>query len=187
MLSRRDFLERAAASRLPAWRARRRSASRAVGRVGVALFTIPKLLDQDFAGALKLLADIGYNEVQFFGPYPFSEPTAQERWKSLSPSLGLKGSGFFGRSPREVKAILDRTGLSAPAMHVDMGTLRTRLGETADAAHALEMKYIGISAIPADQRRTLDGYKRVADEFNEIGARASSLACVSLITITATD
>lgn len=176
MLSRRDFLERAAAVAVAgvACEAPVGAAAR-LGRLGVALFTIPKLLDQDFAGALKLVADIGYKEVQFFGPYPFSEPAAHDRWKSVSTSLGLKGSGFFGHSPRDVKAILDRAGLSAPAMHVDVGTLRTRLGEAAEAAHAVGMKYVGISAIPADQRRTLDGYKRVADEFNEIGARASKL------------
>jgi sugar phosphate isomerase/epimerase len=149
--------------------------SERLSRLGVALFTIAKLLDQDFAGALKLLADIGYKEVQFYGPFPFSVPAAHERWKSLSPSLGLKASGFFGLSPREVRAVLDRHGLSAPAMHVDVGTLRTRLSEAAEAAHVLEMKYVGISSIPADERRTLDGYKRVADEFNEIGKRANTL------------
>jgi hypothetical protein len=58
-------------------------------------------------------------------------------------------------------------------MHVDMGTLRTRLGEAAEAAHVLGLTYVGISSIPADERRTLDGYKRIADEFNQIGARAS--------------
>lgn len=176
MLKRREFLEKAAAVTVAGLTnaAPGRAAAR-LGRLGVALFTIPKLLDEDFAGALKLVADIGYTEVQFFGPYSFSVPAAHERWKSVSTSLGLTGSGFFGRSPRDVKAVLDRNGLSAPAMHVDVGTLRTRLTEAADAAHAVGMKYVGISAIPADQRRTLDGYKRVADEFNEIGARASRL------------
>jgi sugar phosphate isomerase/epimerase len=176
MLKRRDFLKTAAAATVAglAGAASGRAAER-LGRIGVALFTIPKLLDQDFAEALKLLAGIGYKEVQFFGPYSFSAPAAHERWKSVSTSLGLKGSGFFGLSPREVRAVLDRNGLSAPAMHIDVGTLRTRLSEAADAAHALGMKYIGISSIPADQRRTLEGYKRVADEFNEIGARASKL------------
>ena len=131
MLNRRDFLTTMAGS--PRSRARRRGERPVrLDRVGVALFTIPKLLDQDFAGALKLLADIGYKEVQFFGPYSFSDPTAHERWKSVSKSLGLKGSGFFGHSPKDVKAILDRTGLSAPAMHVDLGTLRARLGEVAE-------------------------------------------------------
>ena len=42
-------------------------------------FTIPKLLDQDFTGTMKLLADSGYQEVEFFGPYAFSAPVAQER------------------------------------------------------------------------------------------------------------
>jgi sugar phosphate isomerase/epimerase len=60
-------------------------------------------------------------------------------------------------------------------MHVDMGTLRTRLGEAAQAGHVLGLTYAGISAIPADERRTLDGYKRIADEFNQIGARANKL------------
>jgi sugar phosphate isomerase/epimerase len=175
-VNRRDFLKTAAAAGLVS-AARGRAAARRniepLRRIGVQLFTIPKLLDQDFAGALKLLADIGYKEVQLFGPYPFSVPTAHERWKPVSAALGLKGSGFFGLSAREVKAVLDRNGLSAPAMHVDLETLRTRLSEAADAAHVLDMKYVGISSIPAAERRTLDGYKRVADEFNQIGARAS--------------
>ncbi len=42
-------------------------------------------------------------------------------------------------------------------MHVDVGTLRTRLSEAADAARVLEMKYVGISSIPADERRYMPG------------------------------
>jgi hypothetical protein len=33
-------------------------------RFGVGLFTIPKLLDQDFTGTMQLLAEIGYKEVE---------------------------------------------------------------------------------------------------------------------------
>jgi sugar phosphate isomerase/epimerase len=178
-VKRRDFLRTAVAatavslvSGAPGRAAVRRER---LNRIGVQLFTIPKLLDQDFAGALKLLADIGYKEVEFFGPYPFSVPAAHERWKTVSASLGVKASGFFGRSPQELRSILDRTGLTAPSAHVDLETLRTQLAEAADAAHVLGMKYMGISAIPADQRRTLDDYKRMANEFNEIGAKARQL------------
>jgi sugar phosphate isomerase/epimerase len=177
-VNRRDFLTVTTAAGLVSVATRRAAARRPVEplrRVGLQLFTIPKLLDRDFAGALKLVADIGYKEVQLFGPYPFSAPTAHERWKPVSSALGLNASGFYGLSPRELKAVLDRNSLSAPAMHVDMDTLRTRLSEAADAADALDTKYIGISSIPADERRTLDGYKRAADEFNQIGARASKL------------
>jgi sugar phosphate isomerase/epimerase len=177
-VNRRDFLKTATAVGVVSGATGSATARRPIEplrRIGVQLFTIPKLLDRDFAGALKLLADIGYKEVQFFGPYPFSVPTTHERWKPVSAALGLTGSGFFGLSPRDVKAVLDRNGLSAPAMHVDMDTLRTRLSEAADAAHVLGTKYVGISSIPADNRRTLEGYKRAADEFNEIGARANKL------------
>jgi sugar phosphate isomerase/epimerase len=178
MPDRRDFLKTSVAAGVglvTTARMNARGALERLTRIGLQLFTIPKLLDQDFAGALAQVAGLGYKEVEFFGPYPFSVPAAHERWKSVSASLELNGSGFFGRSPQQVKAILDRNGLSAAAAHVDMGTLRTRLREAAEVANVVGMKYIGISAIPADERRTLDGYKRVADEFNEIGAKASQL------------
>jgi sugar phosphate isomerase/epimerase len=180
MLTRRVVLERAAAALTAGLVNASRTAAAPrfmarLDRVGVALFTIPKLLDADIEGAFTLLSDIGYKEVELFGPYPFSVPAAHERWKTVATSLGLKNSGLFGRTPGQMRATLDRHGLSAVGMHVDMGTLRARLSEAAEAAHALGLKYFGISAIPAAERTTLDGYKRVADDFNEVGARMARL------------
>jgi len=43
-------------------------------RIGIQLFSLPKLLEADVRSALELLARIGYQEVELFGPYPFSEP-----------------------------------------------------------------------------------------------------------------
>ena len=60
-------------------------------------------------------------------------------------------------------------------MHVGLDTLRHKLGETADAAHILGQQYAGIAAIPEEERRTLDDYKRIADEFNVIGEKAKAL------------
>ena len=57
-------------------------------------------------------------------------------------------------------------------MHVDLDTLRTRMNDIGEAAHVLGQTYAGLPAIPADQRRTLDDYKRMADEFNKIGDAA---------------
>ena len=118
-------------------------------RVGLGLFTVPKLLDQDFEGTLKLIGDIGYKEVEFFGPYPFSVPAAHERWKAISATLGLKQSGYFGLTPLKVKEILSRHGLSSPSMHTDLNTLRTRMNEAADAAHTLGQQYFTLPSIPA--------------------------------------
>ena len=45
----------------------------------------------------------------------------------------------------------------------------------AEAAAILGQRYVVLPAIPAADRRTLDDYRRVADEFNLIGRRAAAL------------
>ena len=142
-------------------------------RIGIQLFTLPKLLETDFAGTMKLLASKGFREIEFFGPYPFSAPEAQERWKSVTPALGFSGSGYFGLKVQEVKKILDDNRLSSPSMHTDIVTLRNNLSQLAEAAHALGQTYAIIPSAPT--RATLDEYKKDADEYNEIGAKAKSL------------
>lgn len=140
--------------------------------LGVQLFSLPRLLEQNFEGTLEMLAGIGYRELEFFGPYPFSGPEAQARWDGLAPVLGFRGSGYFGRTPQQVRELLDRHGLAAPAMHVDLETLRHRMGPLAEAAQVVGHRYVGIASIPDEERRTLDDYRRMADEFNEIGRNA---------------
>lgn len=60
-------------------------------------------------------------------------------------------------------------------MHVDFDTLATRLEQVGEAAYALGHRYAGIASIPPERRRTLDDYRRVADTFNALGARAAPL------------
>ena len=144
-------------------------------RVGVGLFTIPTLLEKDFAGTMKLLASIGYKEIETFGPYSWSAQVAQDRWKVTAQSLAFKGSGYFGLTPSAVRRILDDNGLTSTSMHTDLDSLRTRLEPMAEAARVLGQRYVVLPAIPASERRDLDGYRRMADAFNEIGAQAAKL------------
>jgi sugar phosphate isomerase/epimerase len=60
-------------------------------------------------------------------------------------------------------------------MHTDLESLRTRLEPMADAAHVLGQRYVVLPAIPPEERQNLDGYRRLADEFNRIGTRATAL------------
>ncbi len=182
MLSRRAFLAASAAAGAAAATTGLRVADAAVpdrvdrlDRLGVGLFTLPKSLERDFDGTLAMIAGLGYAEVEFFGPYPFSVPSAQASWKAAGPSLGFTGSGFFGRSARQVRESLDRHGLASPSMHVDFDTLRDRLEQVGEAAHEIGWRYAGIAMIPPERRRTLDDYRRMADEFNAIGHRAKPL------------
>jgi sugar phosphate isomerase/epimerase len=139
-------------------------------KIGLQLFTVPKLLEKDFEGTLKKLSEMGFKELEFYGPFPFSATEAIDRWKSVTPSLGFSGSGYFGKTAKETKAILDRYGLSSPSMHADLTTLKTKMGEVAEAAHLLGQEYVIIPSSPT--RTSLDDYKKDADEFNEVGASA---------------
>jgi sugar phosphate isomerase/epimerase len=143
-----------------------------IQRIGLGLFTIPALLDQDFEGTLSMLAGIGYKELEFFGPYDFSVESAKAGWAPIAASLGMRGSGFYGRSAREVKALLDRNGLSAPCLHTDLDTLRTDMAALAATAHEVGARYVCLPSLPPEHRQTLDGFQRAADMFNAIGHSA---------------
>ena len=60
--------------------------------VGLQLYTVIADLERDFEGTLRAVAEIGYKEVETMGS--------------------------FGRDPKEVRAVLDRCGLSSPSQHV---------------------------------------------------------------------
>lgn len=142
-----------------------------VNRFGVGLFTLPKALADDFPGTLALISKIGYKEVEFFGPYSFSAKEEVEGWKQAATMLGFSGSGFYGRSPQEVKKLLDASGLKAPSMHTGLLTLKQHMNELAEAAHAVGATYVVLPS--AQTPANLDGYKRQAEEFNAIGAAAA--------------
>lgn len=144
----------------------------AANRLGVALFTVPKSLSQDFEGTLKMIAEIGYKELEFFGPYDFSTAAAKEGWKMAANALGFSGSGYFGNSPKQLKEILDKYGLSAPSIHIDLPTLQENMEAVAEAAHIVGHKNVGIAMIADGMRKNLDDYKKTIDIFNEVAASA---------------
>lgn len=145
-----------------------------VKNIGLQVWSIAKNLQADFAGSIKLLSEIGYKEIELFGPYPFSTAKDQASWNAITSMIGFSQSGYFGRTAQEFKQVLADHGLRTPAMHVGLDTLRNKMGETAAAARVLGQQYAGIAAIPEEERRTLDDYRRMADDFNKIGESAKA-------------
>lgn len=141
-------------------------------RIGIQLWSLPKLLSEDFEGTLQLLSQMGYREVELYGPYTFSASSAQERWKTLTPVLGFGGSGYFGYSAQEVKQMLKDNNLKSTSAHTDLDTLQMHMGKLGEAGNALGFEYVVLPAIPDDKRQSLDDYKRIAEAFNKIGAEA---------------
>jgi len=125
--------------------------------IGLQLYSIIPLLKQDFEGTLQTLSKIGYKEVEFAGPYYFT------------PGEDGNNSGFYGNNAGQMKAILDQFSLSAPSAHVGLSTLQNNLEETVEAAHTLGIQYLVCPFLTADQRQSLDDYKKLADQFNTIG------------------
>lgn len=143
--------------------------------LGVQLFTLASMVARDLDAALKLIADIGYKEIEFFGPYPFSAPESLSNWAPLATQMGISRNAYYGMTVQEVKTRLDYYGLSAPSAHVDLPTVRTRLDELAEAAHTLGHRYILIPSARTERLDSLDDYRRLAGELNAIGARADAL------------
>lgn len=143
-----------------------------IKNLGVQLFSIPHLVEKDFAGTMQQLAKAGYKEIEFYGPYDFSAENDITRWKSVTPSLGFSGSGFYGKTVGEVKKILSDNGLTASSLHTGDATLHddTALGKLGEAANALGAKYVVLPSAPTQP--DLDAYKKQADDFNDIGRRA---------------
>ena len=143
-----------------------------IKKPGLGLFSIPKMLDTDFEGAFAMLGKMGYKEVESFGPYEFSTEKAKASWAAVTPQLGFKGSGFFGKTAAAFKQAAKSNGISIPSMHTDLDTLSTKMPELAAAAHELGAKYVVLPSIPDEFRKTSDDYLKMAERFNGIGAAA---------------
>ena len=146
-MTRRTFVETIAGAGLAAVLPRvPLTAHRArIDKIGLQLYTVRKAMQADVEGTLARVAATGYKEVEF--------------------------AGYFGKTPTEIRALLERFGLSSPAVHV--GSLAADAWRASlEAANTIGHRYVVVPWIPAEQRGTLDGWKRVAENFNRVAAEA---------------
>ena len=177
MINRREFIKTSAvaASGMVASTSllgQMRKSPEKIQRVGLQVWSIAKFLQQNFTDSIAMLSRAGYKEIELFGPYPFSTQKDKDAWAGITQMLGFSESGYFNHTAKEFRDVLDHHGLTSPAMHIGLDTLRNKMAETAEAAHILGQRYAGIAAIPQEERGSLDDYKRLADEFNMIGEKA---------------
>jgi sugar phosphate isomerase/epimerase len=141
MLDRRAFLATLGGAAL----AGVRPPARGLRRIGLQLYTVRTQLAQDFAGTLARVAAIGYREVEF--------------------------AGYFGKDPRDIRSLLDRHGLVAPAAHVQ-SIAPAEWRASLDAANLIGHRYVVVAWLPAELRRTLDDFRRLAQTLNRMAAEA---------------
>lgn len=140
--------------------------------VGIQLFTIPAMVSADFKGTLTKLANIGYKEIEFFGPYEFSAQETIDGWNKFAGNLGITNNAFYGYKTAEVKTLLKDLGLTTPSVHLDLQTMRTNMGPAMEALATLGTKYVAIPAISNPADRT--DFHKLADEFSKFGEQMAS-------------
>jgi len=149
VIDRRDFIGTmgalAASAVLPACRPAR--ATNRISKVGVQLYSVRSLMEKDVEGTLAGVAAAGYAEVEF--------------------------AGYFDKTPAEIKAMLDRHGLVSPSVHSGNIT-PDAWAKALDAAHVIGHQFIVMPWIPAELRKTLDDWKRIAADFNRLAAAAKA-------------
>jgi sugar phosphate isomerase/epimerase len=143
-MNRRTFLESSLATGiLASLPSPTLAATHQISKVGVQLYTVRDLMKTDFAGTIAKVASIGYKEVEF--------------------------AGYFDHSPKDIRAFLDKDGLTAPSCHVGMDIVQNHWPETIDAAHTIGHTFIVCPWIDEKDRNSADSWKHITEVFNKAG------------------
>ncbi len=121
------------------------SAGKRISKIGLQLYTVRRELEKDFAGTLEKIAVLGFREVEF--------------------------AGYFKHSPQEIKSILARYQISSPSAHISTAALRGNLQEEIEAAQTIGHQYLVCGYLPAEERRSVDDYKKLVELLNRAGER----------------
>ena len=140
MISRRDFLiaTGSMATLLPAMPA----LAAATTPIGIQLYTIRELMNQDPVGTLKQLAAIGYTLLESY--------------------QGDKGI-YFGLKPTEFTKIAKDLGMTLFASHFNLGKMAE---DSITQAAEVGLKYM---IVPYNKLTDLESVKRAVDEYTRLG------------------
>ena len=150
-MNRRNFLQTAAtvgAATLFTSRFGWAAGEHKIDKVGVQLYTVRDLMKDDFEGTIAKVAQIGYKEVEF--------------------------AGYFGRTPQQVRALLEKDGLTAPSTHVQYDELDEKFPKVIEDSKTIGLKYIVCPWIPEEARKSPDIWKQAAEKFNKCGEQTKN-------------
>jgi len=124
------------------------AAEHKIDKVGVQLYTVRDLMKSDFEGTIAKVAQIGYKEVEF--------------------------AGYFGRTGKQVREVLDKNGLKAPSTHVQYDELDEKFPSVIETSKEIGLEYIVCPWIPEELRKSPDIWKQASEKFNKCGEQSKS-------------
>lgn len=120
----------------------------ASNRIGLQLYTLRDIMKVSVPATLKLVADVGYNELEF--------------------------AGYFDYSAKEISTILQGEGLTAPSAHIQLDAFDNNLEKVLDDAQTVGHKYLVVPWLSEAQRGVGIGpYQALAEKLNLIGEACS--------------
>lgn len=125
--------------------------------LGFQVWTVKDMLVKDFPGTLKMVADMGYQNVEMCSP------------------PGYESSGFgplMKLTAKEMKRIVNDAGLVLESTHYGMDELRNHLDERIEFAKESGQKQMILSSFGLPKNSTMSDWLRAADELNIFGAKA---------------
>lgn len=146
MMNRRTFLKTSGSAALGGLLTKSVFANpteKSLAKIGVQLYTVRSLMEKDFTGTLEKVAAAGYKEVEF--------------------------AGYYEQKPKNVKKLLDRLGLKAPSTHQGLAVFEQKMDWLVETAKVVGHEYVVCPWLSAEQRGSIDHYKKLATSFNKIG------------------
>jgi sugar phosphate isomerase/epimerase len=105
-------------------------------KYGLQLYTVRNDVAKNLAATLEYVAKAGYSQIELYG---------------------FDGKSFFGKSPKELKAMFDGLKLTSPSGHYNFGPVLTANNldfwkKVIDAGNAMGNEYLTIPWLDANQR-----------------------------------
>lgn len=131
---------------------------------GFQTWTLRDQLGEDLPGTLKMMADLGYKEVEFCSP------------------LGYKGTPFEkfnDMSGKELRKIIEDNGLICESSHYNFGEMKDSLENRIEWSHEMGITQIICSSFWLGDEATLDDYKKSCEVLNKIGEKTKAAGIVT--------
>lgn len=163
--TRRSFLQKSAiaigasalASHLPFQLSAKNTV--AINSFGFQVWTIREKLITDFLGTLKMMAGLGYKEVEMCSPLGYS-------MAGFAPLHKISGT--------DMRKMVEDAGLVCRSSHYTMGELRDSLDNRIEWSKQMGITQIICSSFWLPATASVDDYRKAAQEMNTIGEKTKA-------------
>ncbi len=116
-----------------------------ISTVGLQLYTLRHIVDDDFESIIRKVAEIGYKELEL--------------------------AGYHNLTPQQIRSLMDELNISAPSTHLGSDVLKDNLDQAIENGQTLGHTYLICPHPGGLPYETIDDYKAMAGFFNETGAK----------------